>query len=202
MDCYEKGLITKKEADGLDLTWGNAETIVELVKKISNRVGIGRVLSEGTRAASQKIGKGSEALAIQVKGLEGPAHDPRSGKTLAIMYGLSNRGMCHIHPLEGMAYDSLKNDFGLIPYGLTDPQTVDRFAEEGKGKSAKMLQDWGIIPEIVGICKFFIYNGLGPGEVAWLVSTLTGWDIDVKKLLSIGEHVYNLQRMFNVRESM
>jgi len=202
MDCYEKGLITKKEADGLDLTWGNAETIVELVKKISNRVGIGRVLGEGTRAASQKIGKGSEALAIQVKGLEGPAHDPRSGKTLAIMYGLSNRGMCHIHPLEGMAYDSLKNDFGLTPYGLTDPQTVDRFAEEGKGKSAKMLQDWGIIPDIVGICKFFIYNGLGPGEVAWLVSTLTGWDIDVKKLLTIGEHVYNLQRMFNVREGI
>ena len=202
MDCYEKGIISKKEADGLDLTWGNTETVVELVKKIANRVGIGQVLGEGTRAASQKIGKGSEALAIQVKGLEGPAHDPRSGKTLAIMYGLSNRGMCHIHPLEGMAYDSLKNDFGLIPYGLTDPQTVDRFAEEGKGKSAKMLQDWGIVPEIVGICKFFIYNGLGPGEVAWLVSTLTGWDIDVKKLLSIGEHVYNLQRMFNVREGI
>ncbi|MBA3061723.1 MAG: aldehyde:ferredoxin oxidoreductase, partial [Atribacteria sp.] len=202
MDCYEKGIISKKEADGLDLTWGNTETVVELVKKIANRVGIGQVLGEGTRAASQKIGKGSKALAIQVKGLEGPAHDPRSGKTLAIMYGLSNRGMCHIHPLEGMAYDSLKNDFGLIPYGLTDPQTVDRFAEEGKGKSAKMLQDWGIVPEIVGICKFFIYNGLGPGEVAWLVSTLTGWDIDVKKLLTIGEHVYNLQRMFNVREGI
>jgi len=202
MDCYEKGIISKEDADGLDLTWGNTETIVELVKKIANRKGIGQVLSEGTRSASKKIGKGSDAMAIQVKGLEGAAHDPRSGKTLALTYGLGNRGMCHIHPIEGMAYDSLKNDFGLIPYGLTDPQTVDRFAEEGKGKSAKMLQDWGIIPDIVGICKFFIYNGLGPGELARLISTLTGWDIDGRELLTIGEHVYNLQRMFNVREGI
>lgn len=202
MDCYEKGIISKEEADGLDLTWGNTETVVELVKKIANRVGIGKVLSEGTRGASQKIGKGSDVLAIQVKGLEGAAHDPRSGKTLALTYGLSNRGMCHIHPLEGNAYDSGKLDFGLIPHGLTDPQSVDRFVEEGKGKIAKKLQDWGIVPDIVGICKFFIYNGLGPRDLARLISTLTGWDIDAEQLLTIGEHVYNLQRMFNIREGI
>ena len=202
MDCYEEGMISKEEAGGLDLSWGNAETMVELVKKIANKDGIGRVLAEGTRRASQQIGRGSDVLAIQVKGLEGAAHDARSGKMLAIIYGLSNRGMCHIHPLEGMAYDSLKIDFGLIPYGVPDPKTLDRFAEEGKGKIAKKLQDWGIMPDILGICKFYIYNGLGPGEVARLVSTLTGWDIDVEELLEIGERVYNLQRMFNVREGI
>ncbi len=202
MDCYEKGIISREEADGLELTWGSAETIIELLKKIANRDGIGRILGEGTKRASQEIGKGSDKLAIQIKGLEGPAHDSRSGKTLAIMYGLSNRGMCHIHPLEGMAYDSGKNDFGLIPYGIPDPQTVDRFAEEGKGEIAKKLQDWGIIPDILGFCKFHIYNGLGPREVARLVSTLTGWDIDGEELLEIGERVYNLQRVFNVREGI
>ena len=202
MDCYERGVLSKEEVDGLDLSWGNADTMVELIKKIANRDGVGRLLAEGTRRASQKIGKGSDKLAMQVKGLEGPAHDPRSGKTLALMYGLSNRGMCHIHPLEGMAYDSGKNDFGLIPYGIPDPQTVDRWAEEGKGEIAKKLQDWGIVPDIVGICKFYIYNGVGPGELAKLMSTLTGWDIDGEELLEIGERVYNLQRMFNVREGI
>ena len=136
MDCYEKGIISKEDANDLDLTWGNTETTVELVKKIANREGIGKLLGEGTRRASQKIGKGSDKMAIQIKGLEGAAHDPRSGKTLALTYGLSNRGMCHIHPIEGMAYDSGKLDFGLIPYGLPDPQSVDRFAEKGKGKIA------------------------------------------------------------------
>ena len=202
MDCYENGIISKEEAGGLDLTWGNAETMVELIKKIASRDGIGRVLGEGTRRASREIGKGSDMLAIQVKGLEGPAHDSRSGKTLAIMYGLSNRGMCHIHPLEGMSYDSGKNDFGLLPYGLPEPQTVDRFAEAGKGKIAKKLQDWGIIPDILGICKFYIYNGLGPGELARMLSTLTGWDIDGEELLAVGERIYDLQRRFNVREGI
>lgn len=203
MDCYEKGIISKEEADGLDLTWGNAEAMVELLKKIASRDGIGQVLGEGVRRASQEIGKGSDVLAVQLKGLEGPAHDARSGKTLAITLGLSNRGMCHIHPLEGQAYDSgNKCDFGLIPYGVPDPQTVDRFAEEGKGKIAKRLQDFGIVPDIVGICKFYIYNGLGPGELAKLLSLLTGWDIDGEELLNIGERVYNFQRMFNVREGV
>ena len=202
MDCYERGILSKEEVDGLDLTWGNAETIVELVWKISGRKGIGRILGEGTRLASQQIGKGSEMLAIEVKGLEGPAHDGRSGKALAIMYGVGNRGMCHIHPLEGMAYDSLKNDFGLVPYGVPDPKTVDRFAEEGKGEIAKTLQDFGMLPDILGICKFYVYNGLGLPELAELTSSLTGWDIDGKELLNIGERVFNLQRMFNVREGI
>jgi len=202
MDCYERGILSKEEVDGLDLTWGNAETIVELVRKISSRKGIGRILGEGTRLASQQIGKGSEMLAIEVKGLEGPAHDGRSGKALAIMYGVGNRGMCHIHPLEGVAYDSLKNDFGLVPYGVPDPKTVDRFAEEGKGEIAKTLQDFGMLPDILGICKFYVYNGLGLPELAELTSSLTGWDIDGKELLNIGERVFNLQRMFNVREGI
>jgi aldehyde:ferredoxin oxidoreductase len=202
MDCYEKGILSKEDTDGLDLTWGNPDTMVELVNKIANRDGIGQILGEGTKRAAQKFGKGADVLAIQVKGLEGPAHDPRSGKTLAVMYGLGNRGMCHIHPLEGMAYDSGKNDFGLIPYGLPDPQTVDRFAEEGKGKIAAKLQDWGVIPDVVGTCKFYIYNGLAPEDLARQISTLTGWDISAEELLTVGKRVYNLQRAFNVREGV
>ena len=79
---------------------------------------------------------------------------------------------------------------------------MDRFSEEGKGKIAKRLQDCGILPDIVGICKFYIYSGLGPGDLAGLISTLTGWSIGGEELLKIGENVYNLQRMFNVREGV
>lgn len=202
MDCYDQGTLSQKEVDGLDLTWGNTDTVVELVHRIGKREGIGRILGEGVRHASQEIGRGSDMLAIEVKGLEGPAHDGRSGKALAVMYGVGNRGMCHIHCLEGMAFDSLKNDFGLVPYGLPDPRTVDRWAEEGKGRIAKTLQDFGILPDILGICKFFVYFGLHLPELSELVSSLTGWDISGQELLDIGERVYNLQRMINVREGI
>ncbi len=202
MDCYEQGILSEEAADGLELDWGNTDVMVDLVRRIARREGIGKVLGEGVARASQIIGRGSHELAIHAKGLEGPAHDGRSGKALAVMYGLSNRGMCHIHPLEGMAYDSLKLDFGLIPFGVPDPNTVDRSDELGKGTICKTLQDFGIVPDIVGICKFYAYNGLGPLEISNLVSSLTGWDIDAGELLRIGERVYNLQRMFNVREGV
>jgi len=202
MDCYDSGIISREEADGLDLSWGNAEAMVELVKRICRRDGIGWLLGEGVRRASQQIGRGSEKLAIHVKGLEGPAHDARSGKTLAVAYGLGNRGMCHIHPLEVGNYDALNNDFGLIPYGLPDPETVDRYAEEGKGEIVKKLQDFGVLPDILGICKFYVFVGVGPGELARMVSALTGWDVDGEELLKVGGRVYDLQRVFNTREGI
>ena len=104
--------------------------------------------------AAEKIGKGAEKFAVHCKGLEGPAHDPRSGKALAVTYGTANRGMCHIHPLEGMAYDSGKFDFGMIPYGVPDPNKIDRWNEKGKGKIVKILQDGLIMPDILDVIFF------------------------------------------------
>lgn len=202
MDCYGEGIISEKTSDGLDLTWGNTKAMVELVRRIANRQGIGMALGEGVRRAAQYFGNGADRLAIEVKGLEGAAHDGRSGKALAIMYGTNNRGMCHIHPLEGMCYDSSKMDFGLVPYGIPDPHSVDRWAEDGKGRIATTLQNFGILPDILGICKFYAYTGLGPPELAELTSSLTGWDISGEGLLEIGERVWNLQRMINVKEGM
>lgn len=202
MDCYENGIISDTATDGLDLSWGNAETIIILINKIAGKDGLGSLLGKGVRQAAKELGNGADKLAVHIKGLEGPAHDPRSGKALAVTYALGNRGMCHIHPLNAAAYDSRKSSFGLIPYGLTDPQTLDRWEEKGKGKEAKLLQDFGIIPDVLGICKFFIFRGVGPDELGRLLSTLTGWDINGREVLNIGERVYNLQRKFNVREGL
>ncbi len=203
MDCYENGIISKEETDGLDLTWGDSEAIIELVKKIANRNGIGRILGEGVRNASHKIGKGSEKLAIHVKGLETAAHDARAAKMQAIAYGTNNRGMCHTHSAEALVYDYVKMDLGLIPYGIPDPNTIDRFSEKCKGSITKLLQNFEILPDILGICRFYTYfNALSVGDLAKMTSFLTGWDIDGIELLAVGERVFNLQRMFNVREGI
>jgi aldehyde:ferredoxin oxidoreductase len=200
MECYENGILKKEEVGGIDLSWGNPDALPELVRMISLREGIGDMLAEGVKIASERLGGGSEKYAIHGKGLEAPAHDPRSGKVLGITYGTANRGMCHIHPLEGMAYDSGKIDWGLMKYDVPDPNTIDRWEEKGKGKIVKILQDALILPDILNTCKFFMYCGIYIDHLAELLSAVTGWNIDGQELLKIGERVINLQRLFNMRE--
>jgi aldehyde:ferredoxin oxidoreductase len=202
MECYGHGILTKEDVSGLDLSWGNPDALAELVRMISLRDGIGDVLAEGVKVASEKIGKGSEEFAIHGKGLEAPAHDPRSGKALAVTYGTASRGVCHIHPLEGMAYDSGKIDWGLTEYGIPDPNTVERWDEKGKGRMVKVLQDGLVLPDILNTCKFFMYAGITLDNLADLLSASTGWDIKARDLLEVGERVLNLQRLFNMREGL
>lgn len=202
MECAEKKLLDPALGEGLDLSWGNGAVLPELVKNIALRQGLGDLLAEGVRAAAGRIGGGAEAFAVHVKGLEGPAHDPRSGKALALSYGTGNRGMCHIHPVEAMAWDSGKMSWGLIKHGLTDPETLDRWDEEGKGKEVKLLQEGLSLPDILGTCKFFMYAGITIDHWADMLSALTGQEFDGQALLEISERVYTLQRMFNLREGL
>lgn len=200
MECYENKLLSAEQIEGLDLSWGNAEVLPVLVEMISKREGLGNLLAEGVMRAAENIGPEAKEYAIHCKGLEGPAHDPRSGKLLAVTYGTGNRGMCHIHPLEGMAYDSGKADWGMMAYGVPDPNELDRWDEKGKGTITKILQDGLIMPDVLGVCKFFMYAGLTLEHYAKLLSALTGRTISGEDLVKVGERVSNLQRLFNNRE--
>jgi len=201
MECYENDLLSEEIVGDIDLSWGNSEVLPVMVKKIANKEeGLGELLAAGVKKASEKIGQGSEEYAVQVKGLEAPAHDPRSGKALAVSYGTGTRGSCHIHPVEAMNYDNNKRDFQLQEYGLLDPKEVDRWEEKGKGKPLKILQDGCTLPDVMGICKFYFYVGIGVKEYSEMLQGLTGWDIDGWELLEIGERSINLQKLFNYRE--
>lgn len=202
MECYEKGLLSPDQLGELDLRWGNASILPELVKKIALRDGLGNILAEGVRNAAQIIGKGSEQFAIHVKGLEGPAHDPRSGKALGVTYATGNRGMCHIQPLEGMAWDRGKLDWGMMKYGVPDPNNVERWDEQGKGRVVQLLQNGLCLPDVLGTCKFYMYGGITIDHWADFIANLTGWDIDGLELLKVGERAINLQRLFNNREGL
>ena len=200
MDCFEHGLLTPEQVHGLDLRWGNADVLPVLVQQIAHRQGLGDLLAEGVRNAALRLGPGAEELAIHVKGLEGPAHDPRSGKALGITYATGTRGMCHIHPVEGMVWDRGKLDWGLQKYGVPDPNTVERWDEAGKGRVVPLLQNGLTLPDILGTCKFYMYGGITVDHWAEMISALTGWDVDGAELLQVGERAINLQRMYNVRE--
>ena len=95
MECFEEGLISEKDTDGLHLTFGNGDAMLAMLEKNCRREGFGAVLAEGTRRAAQMIGKGAERFAIEVKGLEVPAHDPRAHNFLALAYATDPRGAIH-----------------------------------------------------------------------------------------------------------
>ena len=200
MECAEKGILGPEQLGGLDLAWGNAAVLPVLLRMIAHREGVGDLLADGVRLASRKLGQGSEAFAIHVKGMEGPAHDGRSGKALALSYGTGSRGMCHIHPAEAMAWDSGKMDWGLQKHGLPDPQGVERWAEAGKSEAVKLIQDGLNLPEILCTCKFFMYAGITVDHWAELLSGVTGRAWSGQDLLELSERVCTLQRLFNLRE--
>ncbi|MGD0424848.1 MAG: aldehyde ferredoxin oxidoreductase family protein [Candidatus Bathyarchaeia archaeon] len=203
MKLYDKGIIDRKTT-GMDLTWGNADSILTLIEMIAKREGFGDILAEGIRSVSMKFGDEAQKLALHVKGLEMPMHDPRCGKSLAIQYGTGNRGMCHMHPIESHNAEGAGMDWGLSPrerYGL--PKVKDPFSEDrDKSVIAKIGQDYGILYDTLGVCKFPVYCGFTLEQLAKLYSTATGWKLSDFDMLNLGERVFNLQRCFNVREGI
>ena len=193
LECYEKGLITSNDTDGLDLVWGDADTIVTLVEKIGQREGFGEVLADGTRRAAETIGKGADTFAFHVKGLELPMHDPRAFTSWAVSYGTSNRGACHIQaPTFWVERGLTFPDIGLDNPG-------DRFGSDGKGLLTKVFQDFCEVVESAGICKFALYGDFRSRHVVDLLRCVTGWDLQLDEVMKMGERSFNLKRLINVR---
>ena len=185
MECYENGLIDKDMTDGLDLSFGNSEAVIALVHKIARKEGIGELLAKGTRAAAAEIGKGAEAYAMQVKGLELAGYDPRVSSGMGLGYATSPRGGCHErgYPLEEV--------LGL--------PVVDRFSNEGKGAYIKEKQDGVAVKDALGFC---VLSSAGTSfqDLAELFSAATGIAMTETELLKAGERICNLERLFNLRE--
>ncbi len=185
-ELFERGIITNKDTDGLDLTWGNHGEIVRLVEKIGRREGIGELLGEGTKRAAEHIGKGAEAYAIHVKGLEIPAYEPRAIKGYGLIFATSNMGANHMYgrPREELAGEK------------------DRFADEGKGEDIARAQKAQAVQDSVIQCSFGAATGFTPQARSELLVAATGFNEfgDPAYLDQIGERIVCLERSFNVRE--
>ena len=192
-ECFEEGLITRKDTEGMELVWGNAGALVTMVEKIGKREGFGDLLADGCRKAAERIGGDAARYALHVKGLELPMHDPRAFSSWAVAYGTSNRGGCHIQAPTFWVERGLT--FPAI--GLDDPG--DRFAWEGKGRLTRIFQDFCEVVESSGICKFALYGDFRPQHILSLLRCATGWDLELDEMMKIGERSFNLKRMINVR---
>ena len=199
MECFEEGIITEKDTDGIKLTFGNEPAQIAMLEKICRKEGFGAVLAEGTRKAAQIIGSGAEKFAIEVKGLEVPAHDPRAHNFLALAYATDNRGAIH----TGAADPKMEG------FDLLDMASV-RFATEGTAATVARGQDYGGLLNSLVLCAFshagyaqfnsaIGFPGITAKHVTHWFNCTTGMDTDFDTLLQSGERSFNLRRLINLK---
>ena len=194
MEAYENGIITKKDTDGVELVWGNANALVEMVHKMGRGEGIGKLMTEGSKRMAESLGKNAIEFAIHVKGLEPSAHDPRRFFSQALSYGTAARGACHnaswSHPYELALY--------MSEIGYPEPQ--DPYEVEGKAEFTAKMQDLMCAMDALIICRF---SQVGKAvtvtnHVDWL-NLITGWKMEIPEYMKLGERLFNLKRMYNCR---
>ena len=188
MDCYENGVITKEQTDGIDLSFGNAEALIAIIHKIGKREGwLGNVLAEGVAKAAEIIGGDAYKYACHIKGLELPGYDLRTLKTAALGFSVSFRGACHLR--NGAYSPDVKGK-------------VNRFKIE-KGRGKMIVPDghvYNVIDSLI-VCKFSrgtYYDGLK--DLANYYTLATGIPMTEEELEKDGERIENLARLFNIRE--
>jgi aldehyde:ferredoxin oxidoreductase len=192
MEWYEMGLLDEDQAEGLDLSWGNGETVVELVPRIAHREGLGDLLADGVQRAAQNVGPEAEKAAMHVKGLEMAADGVRASKGEAIVHAVSPRGADHLRP-----YASTIEAFGYREPELGIEQDVD-YLEDGEKGWVKPLQELSMATNMLGVCLFSsITLAIKPSTWAGLLSAAVGRDVTPEELLRAAERVINMERMIN-----
>jgi len=189
IDCFENSLITQKETDGLELTWGNSAAIVEMAEKIGKREGFGAVLAEGSAGAAAHIGKGASEYLTTVKGLEAPMHDPRSAHGYGLAYGISPRGACH----EASLTFEVEGGAMFVP---ELPELSDDLPEGSKDRAKLNVacQDYGMF---FSNCAIFCNLGGAPLNATQAIAMLnyvTGFEYTLKDVMKIGQRIWYLKR--------
>ncbi|MBS7645424.1 MAG: aldehyde ferredoxin oxidoreductase family protein [Candidatus Bathyarchaeia archaeon] len=193
MEAHERGLLSTEDLDGVDLRFGNADAALEALRRMAYRKGrLGRLLADGVKVASERLGKNSDRFAIHVKGLELPAYDVRGLKGVGLSFAVSVRGADH---LNAVCYSTeLKGTWWKF-------SGVDRFSSKNKGFMVKLHEDMMTLYDALGICKFsrgFFYVE----ELPPVIEAVTGARLEVSELFTIGERIYNLERAYNAREGL
>jgi aldehyde:ferredoxin oxidoreductase len=202
MECFQRGLLTAKETDGLRLEWGDVDVVADLLRKIARREGIGDLLADGSLAAARKLGKESERFAIHMKGQD-LAEEMRVFKGWALAIAVAERGGTHTQggPLtERMGLDS---QLSMERFGIST--AFDATTYENKADLVVYYQRFHNLLEIAGVCFYGTYwaglHMMGPEEVARLYSLATGEAKTVEDLMMEGEKILYLQKAFNMRHT-
>ncbi len=198
MECYERGVISSHDTDGIDLRFGNARATLKMIEKITRREGFGDVLAEGVARAARTIGRGAEEFAMQVHGQEIPMHEPRLKQGLGVGYAVSPTGADHNHNMhdtyytkEGSAVEDLRAleaSIHAVPANDLSPDKV---------RILTTLSNWMHFWDSAVMCQFLPYS---VQQMTDLMNAVTGWDMSAHDYVRTGERAATLARLYNLRE--
>ncbi len=204
MECTERGILSREDTDGIDLRFGNADGMIEMIRKIAFRDGFGNILAKGVKKASQEIGGESAPYALHVKGQEVALHEPRGKFGVALSFALSPTGADHIEAphdtsfvADNVLLDSIKPLGEIEPLSATElgPEKVSQFAHTQKVFT---------LYNCLGICNFAAvpYCAYTLPMITAIVEAVTGWNTSLFELMEVAERAVTMARMFNVKEGI
>jgi aldehyde:ferredoxin oxidoreductase len=194
MELMEKGIITKADTDGMDLSFGNGAAMVEMLTRISYRQGFGNILAEGSRKAAQIIGKGAEDYAIHVKGNEVPMHEPRYKQGLGLHYSAHGSGADHCTGIHDDAVNFKALDGVDIAEAVPPTELSPR-----KARILYLFGMWRQVANYLGICIFLPWR---QQQLTEATEYITGWPMSYWRLMKTAERGMTLTRIFNLREGI
>jgi aldehyde:ferredoxin oxidoreductase len=201
MECYENGILTKAETDGLELRFGNVEAMLKMLEMIAGRNGLGDILAEGIRPAAEKFGKGASNYAIQLKGQPVPFHEPRGKVGVGLGYSISPTGADHMEIPHDTFWTSEAGIGLLRPLGILEPVDALDLGPQKVRLFMYLQQYWNLL-NCLGICVFTA-KPFGPHTLSSIVDyvkAVTGWETSLFDLLKVGERHAAMARLLNVRE--
>jgi len=208
MECFEKGIITKEQTNGLELKFGDADAMLRALEMMLNGDGeFGKTLGQGSERAAKVWGKGADEYLITVKGAEAPAHMPQAKRSLGLIYAVNPFGADHQSSEHDPYYEEGVADLNLNRLkllGLGEPQPGYSLTPE-KVRFAYLTEVFYSMLDSVELCQFVFgpaWTLYGPAETVEMIRAVTGWDMTVDELMEVGKRRLNLFRTFNAREGL
>ena len=189
VECFENGILSKEDTDGLELRWGDDKAIIALLHKMGKREGIGDVLADGVKVAAEKIGRGAERYAMHIGGQEVPMHDPKLQPEFHTTYKLDPTPARHTQYEGRSTYGGPK--YPRAPKDFTD--------YTNRGEHHKGASEYMHIVNATGMCQFIMMTAPTGRFPEW-INQVTGWNINGDDLQRAGERIANLRMAFEVRE--
>ncbi|MHA2290222.1 MAG: aldehyde ferredoxin oxidoreductase family protein [Promethearchaeota archaeon] len=199
IECFENGLLSVDDTGGIELTWGNSNAIIDLLKKIIAREGIGDLLADGCKIASEKIGKGSETYAIHALGQELGMHSPKYYKSMGASFAFDpTPGRHTTASLDMLAGGPLMKPNGLFE-GFSLPEKFKRRGDD-RSEAQKLIVGLYQSFNSLGLCEFAIFYLQYP--LKELIKSIVGWDLSIDELIKIGLRIQTMRQAFTLREGV
>ncbi len=203
IECFENGIITEEDTGGIKLKWGDAEAVIELLNKMVNREGIGDILADGIKVASEKIGKNSEQYAVHAGGQAPGMHDPKMDPLLGIHFSADPAPGKHTIG-SGMYYNMmyLWDEVSWAPVITKYPKTEEHIPSDNEALKSVALAAYKMLTDGAGGCFFAEIAGLPHWNLFTMLNFATGWGLSGDEYMEIGKRIQTIRQMFNVKHGI